>query len=66
MANVKKKSNKSVTKKFKVTGTGKLMRKSPGRSHLLAHKSSKRKRSLARDKVVDPGHKKTYALLMGV
>lgn len=63
---IKKKTCKAVIKKFKVTGTGKLMRRSPGRSHLLAHKSSKRKRSLGRDKVVDKGHTKTYTLMMGV
>ncbi len=62
----KMKTRKSVVKKFKVTGTGKLIRKSPGRRHLLAHKSSKRKRSLQKDKLVDKGHLKTYALLMGV
>lgn len=66
MNKVKKKTRKAVIKKFKVTGTGKLVRQSPGRSHLLAHKSSKRKRALARDKVVDKGHTKTYTLLMGV
>lgn len=63
---IKRKTRKAVANKFKVTGTGKLIRKSPGRRHLLAHKSSKRKRSLQRDKVVDKGHSKTYALLMGV
>lgn len=63
---VKRKTRKSVSKKFKVTGTGKLVRQSPGRRHLLAYKSSKRKRRLARDKVVDKPHTKTYSLLMGV
>lgn len=62
----KMKTCKSVTKKFKLTGTGKLVRKSPGRSHLLAHKSSKRKRRLGRDKLVDDGQVKTYKLMMGV
>ncbi|MBS3904568.1 MAG: 50S ribosomal protein L35 [Simkania sp.] len=62
----KMKTCKSVTKKFKLTGTGKLIRKSPGRSHLLAHKSSKRKRAMSRDKLVDKGQLKTYKLMMGV
>ncbi len=41
------KTNKSVAKRFKVTAKGKLkVRKMSGRKHLLAHKSSKRKRHL--------------------
>ena len=40
-------------KRFKVTGTGKLkVKKVQGRSHLLAHKSSKRKRQLKRQPVL--------------
>ncbi len=62
----KVKTRKAVAAKFKVTGTGKLVRKSPGNRHKLTKKSSKRKRRLARDKVVDGAHAKTYSLLMGV
>lgn len=41
------KTKKSILKRFKITGTGKLkIKKNPGRGHLLAHKSSKRKRQL--------------------
>ncbi len=41
------KSKKSVAKRFKVTGTGKIkIRKMSGRAHLLGHKSPKRKRQL--------------------
>jgi len=41
------KTNKSVAKRFKVTARGKLkIRKMSGRGHLLAHKTSKRKRQL--------------------
>ena len=41
------KTKKSILKRFKVTGTGKLkIKKIAGRSHLLAHKSPKRKRQL--------------------
>jgi len=42
----KMKTHKSSAKRFKVSGTGKLMRAQSGRSHLNVHKSSKRKRSL--------------------
>ena len=47
------KTKHSVRKRFKVTGTGKLkVKKIAGRSHLLAHKSSKRKRQLKRQPVL--------------
>lgn len=49
------KTKHSVLKRFKITGTGKLMvRKKSGRSHLLAHKSSKRKRQLKRQPILGP------------
>ena len=50
------KTKKSVAKRFKITGTGKLMRRTPGFRHLLAAKSTKSKRRASRDKVVAPGH----------
>jgi large subunit ribosomal protein L35 len=42
----KAKTNKSLKKRFKLTGTGKLLRRQQGRSHILTKKSSKRKRRL--------------------
>ena len=66
MKKIKKKTRKSVASKFKVTGTGKLIRKSPGFRHHLTKKSSKRKHKLSKDMVVDKAHTKTYAMLMGV
>jgi len=45
----KLKSNKSVRARFKVTGTGKLMRRKAGKSHLLSGKSRKVKRGQRRD-----------------
>ncbi len=50
------KTNKSVAKRFKLTATGKLMRRSPGHRHLLRSKSTKAKRRATRDKQVAPGH----------
>lgn len=41
------KTKKSVAKRFKVTGTGKLLRRKEGRRHLLIKKNAKRKRRLA-------------------
>jgi len=50
------KTKKSVAKRFKLTATGKLMRRTPGFRHLLANKSTKSKRRATRDKLVAPGH----------
>lgn len=50
------KTKKSVTKRFKITGTGKLLRRTPGFRHLLAAKSTKAKRRASKDKHVSPGH----------
>jgi large subunit ribosomal protein L35 len=46
------KTRKSVAKRFKVTGTGKLIRTKSSRRHLLASKNAKRKRKLAKPAVV--------------
>lgn len=50
------KTKKSVAKRFKLTATGKLMRRTPGFRHLLAAKSTKSKRRASKDKHVSPGH----------
>ena len=47
------KTKKSVAKRFKITGTGKVMRSRAGRRHLLANKKPKRRRSLGTAKQVD-------------
>ena len=44
----KQKTHKGIAKRIRVTSTGKLVRSKAGRRHLLAHKSSKRKRALRR------------------
>ncbi|MGA0333178.1 MAG: 50S ribosomal protein L35 [Kiritimatiellia bacterium] len=54
------KTRKSVAKKFKRTGTGKLVFRSPGARHLLTSKSRKRKRQLGKDKVMFEGDAKRY------
>jgi large subunit ribosomal protein L35 len=40
------KTKKSVAKRFKITGTGKVMRSSAGRRHLCQGKNAKRRRRL--------------------
>lgn len=49
------KTKKSVAKRFKITGTGKMLRRTPGFRHLLGCKSTKSKRRASRDKLVAPG-----------
>jgi large subunit ribosomal protein L35 len=47
------KTRKSVSKRFKITGTGKVMRQHASRRHLLSSKSGKRKRHMAKSAEVD-------------
>ncbi len=47
------KTNKAVAKRFKVTGSGKIVRHKTGRRHLLSSKNRKRKRALSRTATVD-------------
>ncbi len=49
----RRKTKKAVAKRFKVTGTGKVLRSQAQRRHLLASKSAKRKRLLAKSALVD-------------
>jgi large subunit ribosomal protein L35 len=49
----KLKTRKAAAKRFKATGSGKFLRRRAFRSHLLDHKSPKRKRHLATMAVVD-------------
>jgi large subunit ribosomal protein L35 len=60
------KTKKAVKARFKVTATGKLMMNRAGRRHILTKKSSKRKRHLRKQSVVNEGQTKMYARLMGV
>ncbi len=51
----KMKSNRSLRRRFRRTGTGKLVRAHANRRHLLSHRSHKRKRQLRRPDVVAAG-----------
>ena len=48
------KTRKSVTKRFKLTSTGKVLFRGAGRRHLLQGKNAKRRRSLDKAKVLGP------------
>ncbi len=62
----KMKTNKSVASRFKVTGTGKLVRRHPAKRHKLTKKTSKRKSHLGKPALVDDSLVKTYKRMMGV
>lgn len=55
MAKVKMKTNRSVAKRFKVTATGKIMRRKGGGSHYNTKKPVKRKKRLGKWTVVNKG-----------
>ena len=50
----KMKTSRAAAKRFKVTGTGKLVRNKAYKSHILTKKSAKRKRNLRKSAIADP------------
>jgi large subunit ribosomal protein L35 len=46
------KTRKAVSKRFKITGTGKVLFRGAGRRHLMQGKNSKRRRSLRKAALV--------------
>ncbi|KAB2639476.1 MAG: 50S ribosomal protein L35 [Verrucomicrobia bacterium] len=48
----KAKTRKAVAKRFKVTGTGKILRRKQGKRHLAQCKNRKRKRNLGKATLV--------------
>ncbi len=61
----KMKTNKSMSSRLKVTGSGRLSHRRPGKRHLLSKKTSKRKRHLSTSTLVAPGFEKVYKRLIG-
>ena len=61
----KQKRHSGAKKRFKVTGTGKLLRRKAMKSHLLGKKSAKRKRSFGKDHAVDPVDTREVKRLLG-
>ena len=54
----KAKTRKAVAKRFKVTGSGRVLRRKQGKRHLLRRKNSKRKRGLRQAALVSPADEK--------
>jgi large subunit ribosomal protein L35 len=48
----KLKTRKAAAKRFRATGTGKIVRRKVGKNHLLEHKSSDKKRSMSKTTLV--------------
>jgi large subunit ribosomal protein L35 len=60
----KMKTHSGSRKRFKITGSGKVMRRQANRRHLLEHKSSRRTRRLASDVEVSPADSKRVKRLL--
>ena len=61
----KQKTHSGAKKRFKVTGSGKIMKQQSGMRHNLEVKSSQRKRSLNQDQVLAPQDAKVIKKLLG-
>ena len=62
----KMKTDRGAAKRFKVTGTGKIMRRKAFRAHLLEKKSSVRTRRLGREAELVGGDRKQIKRLLGL
>lgn len=58
------KTHSASKKRFKVTGTGKIVRFKACKSHLLNHKSAKRKRNLRKDTLVSAANASVVRVLI--
>jgi large subunit ribosomal protein L35 len=61
----KMKTHSGAKKRFRVTGTGKVIRRRANRNHLLEHKPTKRKRRLDGPVVVSKSDEKKIKKLLG-
>lgn len=63
---MKTKTRKSLTKRFKITKTGKVLRRAVGQDHLLAKQSSKKRRRLRKLVEMSPPEAKKIKKILGV
>jgi large subunit ribosomal protein L35 len=61
----KMKTHSGAKKRFRVTGTGKVLRRRANRNHLLEHKPTKRTRRLDGDVVIAKSDEKKIKKLLG-
>jgi large subunit ribosomal protein L35 len=59
------KTRKSAAKRFKISGTGKLLRRRAYDNHMFLHKSGSRKRRLDKDATLNPTFEKRMKRLLG-
>lgn len=64
MATRKRKSHSGASKRFKTTGTGKVLYKPAGRRHLLTSKNRSRKRRLSGTSEVAPGQQQMMSRIL--
>ena len=62
----KNKTHSGTKKRFRVTGSGKIMHEQRNKRHLLEHKSSRRTRRLSQDKVLTGGDARNVKKLLGI
>ncbi|KIQ19688.1 50S ribosomal protein L35 [Rhodococcus sp. Leaf7] len=62
----KSKTHSGTSKRFKVSGSGKILRQKAGRRHLLEHKSSRVTRRLDGVAVVSPNDVPRIKRLLGI
>ena len=62
----KYKPNKSVAKRFKVTGTGKLKRRHTLSTHLRSARNGDKKRHLGRPAILNEGHARNMREMMAI
>ncbi len=62
----KMKSHSGAKKRFKVTGSGKIKRKSAGLNHILAKQKQKIKRQLGKDQFVSQADKSRVERLLNI
>ena len=62
----KMKTHRGAAKRFKLTGTGKIMRRKAFKNHILEKKSAKRKRRLGRETEVTGGDRDRVERLLGL
>jgi large subunit ribosomal protein L35 len=60
----KMKTNRGAAKRFKITGTGKVVRNKAFSSHILTKKTTKRKRNLRKSDLVDTANLKEVSKLL--
>jgi large subunit ribosomal protein L35 len=61
----KMKTHSGAGKRFRLTGSGKVMRRRANMGHLLEHKSTRVTRRLSKDVVLAPGDAKRIKKLLG-